>query len=211
MRHSSAQKNLARKPAAACGAILIAFALLATTGSVASQHTPGGTSSIVVNQSESLLFCTSQNATTDSINGSIPMPLNSGIFNTAGLSEHGLSGTTMTSGLGAITLSNNSTLDLGAGASVSMFAESNAQTWTGTLSTAGLTGTEPSQMALYSDSGTAFLGSAGYASDLDGEVVAAPEPTSWLAAALAFGALAFTQRRRMRKALHIGHSFALKD
>jgi MYXO-CTERM domain-containing protein len=153
------------------------------------------------------------------------MTLNGGTLNTAGLSEHGLSGATVTPGIGAITLLSNSIIDLGDGASVIAFANSSAQTWTGTISVynwsgtlgaangidqvyfgsdaTGLTATQLGQIAFYSDSGTTFLGTASYASDLDGEVIPVPEPSSWFAAALAFGALGFTQRRRLRKACHL--------
>jgi hypothetical protein len=123
--------------------------------------------------------------------------------------------------MGAVTLSSNSVIDLGGGASVIAFANSSAQTWTGTLSiynwsgtpgagngtdqlyfgtdATGLTAEQLGQIAFYSDSGTTFLGWAGYANDLDGEVAPVPEPSTWFATALALGALGFTQRRRMWK------------
>jgi autotransporter-associated beta strand protein len=181
----------------------------------------GGTSSIVVNHGGTLLFNASGSPTTDRINDSSTMTLNGGTLNTAGLSEHGLSGATVTPGIGAVTLLGNSIIDLGNGASVIAFANSSAQTWTGTIRIynwsgipgagngadqlyfgsdgTGLTATQLGQIAFYSDSGTTFLGTAGYATDLDGEVVPVPEPSSWVATALALGALGFTQRRRMRK------------
>jgi hypothetical protein len=62
------------------------------------------------------------------------MTLNGGTFNTSGLSEHELSGATVTPGIGALTLSSSSIIDLGSGASILAFANSSAQTWTGTLS-----------------------------------------------------------------------------
>ena len=148
------------------------------------------------------------------------MTLNGGTFDTGGLSEHGLAGTTVTPGMGAVTLSSNSIIDFGGGASVIAFADSSTQTWTGTLSiynwsgavggngtdqlyfgtdATGLTATQLGQIAFYSDSGTTFLGTAGYANDLDGELAPVPEPSTWFAAALAFGGLGFTQLRRMRK------------
>jgi MYXO-CTERM domain-containing protein len=65
----------------------------------------------------------------------------------------------------------------------------------------GLTATQLSQIAFYSDSGTTFLGIGGYGLGLDGELVPVPEPGTWFAAALALGALAFTQRRRYQKFL----------
>jgi MYXO-CTERM domain-containing protein len=64
-----------------------------------------------------------------------------------------------------------------------------------------LTAMQLSQIAFYSDSGTTFLGTAGYASGMDGEIVPVSEPSTWFAAALAFAGLGFMQRRRMQKFL----------
>jgi type VI secretion system secreted protein VgrG len=193
------------------------------TLSAAAPGALGGTSSIVVNLGGTVLFSASGSPTTDRINDNSTMTLNGGTFNTGGLSEHGLAGTTVTPGMGAVTLLSNSIIDLGGGASVIAFASSSAQTWTGTISiynwsgipgagdgtdqlyfgtdATGLTAEQLGQIAFYSDSGTTFVGWAGYASDLDGEVVPVPEPSTWFATALALGALGFTQLRRMRKAL----------
>ncbi|MEY2584840.1 MAG: type secretion system secreted protein VgrG [Verrucomicrobiota bacterium] len=192
------------------------------TLSAAAPGALGGTSSIVVNLGGTLLFSASGSPTTDRINDNSTMTLNGGTFNTAGLSEHGLSGATVTPGMGAVTLSSNSVIDLGAGASVIAFANSSAQTWTGTLSiynwsgtpgagngtdqlyfgtdATGLTAEQLGQITFYSDSGSTFVGWADYANDLDGEVVPVPEPSTWFATALAFSALGFTQLRRMWKA-----------
>ena len=192
------------------------------TLSAAAPGALGGTSSIVVNQGGTLLFTASGIPTTDRINNSSTMTLNGGTFNTGGFSERGLAGATVTPGMGTVTLLSNSVIDLGGGASVIAFSNSSAQAWTGTLSiynwsgtpgggngtdqlffgtdATGLTTAQLGQIAFYSDSGTTFLGWAGYANDLDGEVVPVPEATTWLGAALAFGALGFTQRRRMWKA-----------
>ena len=145
------------------------------------------------------------------------MTLNGGTFNTAGLSEHELSGVTVTPGIGALTLSSNSIIDLGAGASILAFANSSAQTWSGTLSiynwsgnplvgkgtdqlyfgtdSTGLTATQLTQIAFYSDSGTNFLGSAGFMSGLDGEI--GPVPATWFGAALGAGAIAWFRRHRL--------------
>jgi autotransporter-associated beta strand protein len=181
----------------------------------------GGTSSIVVNAGGTLLLSQSASATNDRINNSSTMTLNGGTFNTGGLSEHELSGVTVTPGIGALTLSSNSIIDLGAGASILAFANSSAQTWTATLSiynwsgtpvtghgtdqlyfgtdSTGLTADQLIQIAFYSDSGTTFLGTAGFASGMDGELVPVSESSTWLAGALAFCGLGFTQRRRMGK------------
>jgi autotransporter-associated beta strand protein len=183
----------------------------------------GGTSSIVVNAGGTLLLSQSGSPTTNRINNSSTMTLNGGTFNTGGLSEHNLSGATVTPGIAALTLSSNSVIDLGAGASILAFAGSSAQTWIATLSiynwsgtlatghgtdqlyfgtdSTGLTAMQLSQIAFYSDSGTTFLGTARYASGMDGEIVPVSEPSTWFAAALAFGGLGFMQRRRMKKFL----------
>jgi len=180
-----------------------------------------GTTSIVVNATGTLLLSQSGSPTTDRINDSSTMTLNGGTFNTAGLSEHNLSGATVTPGIGALTLSSSSIIDLAAGASILAFANSSAQTWTGTLSiynwsgtpvtgngtdqlyfgtdATGLTATQLSQIAFYSDSGTTFLGIGGYALDMDGELGPVPEPATWFVGALAFGGLGFMERRRIRK------------
>jgi autotransporter-associated beta strand protein len=179
----------------------------------------GGTSSIVVNAGGTLLLSQSGSATNDRINNSSTMTLNGGTFNTGGLSEHELSGVTVTPGIGALTLLSNSIIDLGAGASIIAFANSSAQTWTGMLriynwsgtpvaghgidqlyfgtDSTGLTTAQLSQIAFYSDSGTTFLGPAGFAIGMDGEIVPVSEPSTWFAAVLAFGGLGFAQRRRM--------------
>jgi autotransporter-associated beta strand protein len=191
----------------------------------------GGTSSIVVNASGSLLLSQTGSPTTDRINNNSTMTLNGGTFNTGGLSEHNLSGITVTPGIGALTLLSNSTIDLGGGASVLAFANSSAQTWIATLSiynwsgtpvaghgidqvyfgtdSTGLTATQLSEIAFYSDSGATFLGTGGYTIGMDGEIVPVSEPGTWLAAALAFGGVGFTQRRRMRKFLATEKAFGV--
>ena len=183
----------------------------------------GGTSSILVNAGGTLLLSQPGSATNNRINNSSPMTLNGGTFNTAGLSEHQLSGVTVTPGIGALTLSSNSTIDLGAGASILAFANSSAQTWSGTLSiynwsgapevgkgtdqlyfgtdSTGLTAQQLSQIAFYSDSGTTFLGSAGFVSALDGEMTPVSESATWFASALLAGATAWSQRRRFARIL----------
>jgi len=183
----------------------------------------GGTSSIVVNAGGTLLLSQSGSATTDRINNSSTMTLNGGTFNTAGLSEHELSGVTVMPGIGALTLSTNSIIDLGAGASILAFANSSAQTWSGTLSiynwsgtpvvgkgtdqlyfgtdSTGLTAMQLSQIAFYSDSGTTFLGSADFVIGLDGEIGPVPETATWFAAALGASAMAWSQRCRFPRIL----------
>ena len=182
----------------------------------------GATSGIVINSGGTLLLSQSGSATTDRINNSSTMTLNGGTFNTGGLSEHNLSGSMVTPGIGAVTLLSNSTIDMGNGASVLAFANSSAQAWTGTLTilnwsgtpflgggtdqlffgtdTLGLTATQLAHIAFYSDSGDTYLGTAAYTGE-NGELTAVPEPGTWLAGALVFGSIGFTQRRQMRKLL----------
>jgi len=190
----------------------------------------GATSNIVVNAGGTLLLSQSGSATNDRINNSSTMTLNGGTFNTGGLSEHELSGVAVTPGIGALTLSSSSIIDLGAGASVLAFANSSAQAWVGSLSiynwsgtpvaghgvdqlyfgtdSTGLTADQLGQIAFYSDAGITLLGPAGYTIGMDGEIAPVCEPGTFLAAALGFSGLGFTQRgwwlrklRRLRKQL----------
>jgi type VI secretion system secreted protein VgrG len=183
----------------------------------------GGTSSIVINAGGTLLLSQAGAATIDRINDNSAMTLNGGTFNTSGFSEHNLSGATVTAGIGALTLSSDSTIDLGGGASILAFAASGMQTWIATLSiynwsgtpvtgngsdqlffgtdSTGLTAAQLSQIAFYSDSGNTFLGTAAFTSGMNGEVGPIPEPGTWIAAALVCAALGFMQRQRLRKFL----------
>jgi autotransporter-associated beta strand protein len=143
--------------------------------------------------------------------------LSGGTLKLNGVSE----GTTAPTGagVGAVTLSSNSIIDL-ANTSVLHFADSSGQTWNGTLSIynysgvpytgngseqllfgsngSGLTQAQLNSISFYSGAGTGFLGTGGFAPDLDGEVVPVPEPSTWIGAALALAALGFTQRKRLR-------------
>src|SRR5256714_2873325 len=128
--------------------------------------------------------------------------------------------------MGALTLQSSSIIDLSNGASIIAFANSalQAANWSGTLSiynwtgntitgngtdqlyfgtnATGLTPTQLLQISFYSDSGSTFLGFGSWGTDLDGEVVplaAVPEPGTWIGAALALGAIAFTQRNRLSR------------
>ena len=78
----------------------------------------GGTTNIVVNNTGTLLTTTA-----DQINHAATMTLNGGTFNTNGTNQT----------LGALTLQSSSIINLGSGSSVLAFANSSAQTWTGTL------------------------------------------------------------------------------
>jgi autotransporter-associated beta strand protein len=181
----------------------------------------GTTSSIVVNSGGTLLLSQSGSATTDRINDNSTLALDGGTFNTGGLSERNLAGGVVTPGIGAVTLLSSSIIDMGNGASVLAFANSSAQVWTGTLTilnwsgtaltgggtdqlffgtdSSGLTDTQLAQIAFYSDAGDTFLGTARYVGE--GGEIAVPEASTWVAGLLAFGVLAFTQRRSLLKLL----------
>ena len=124
-------------------------------------------------------------------------------------------------GIGALTLSSNSTIDFAPGEAILAYGDSNSRTWTGLLKPNSWSGTfdtrdgadqlyfgtnssslapQPNQITFYSDSGTTYLDSAAYAG-MDGELAPVPEPATWFAGSLAFGGLAFSQRRRLLKFL----------
>jgi hypothetical protein len=131
-------------------------------------------------------------------------------------------GSTATAGVGALTLGSTSVIDLSS-TSLLHFAASGGKTWTGTLAiwnwsgtlvtgggaeqllfgnnttTASLTQAQLNSISFYSGSGTGFLGTGAWATIGDGEVVPVPEPSTWIGAALALGAIGFTQRRRIHR------------
>ena len=176
----------------------------------------GGTTGITINSGGTLLLTQSGGtASTDRINNSATMTLNGGTFNTGGLSEHGASNNT--AGIGALTLQASSIINMGSGSSIIAFADSHLASWTGTLKiynwsgtqsgggtdqlyfgsdATGLTAGQLSEINIYSDSGTTLLGVATILAD--GEIVPVPEPSTYLAAALAVLATFYFQRRRIR-------------
>ena len=126
-----------------------------------------------------------------------------------------------TIGLGALTLNSSSIIDL-TSTSVLHFADSSANSWTGTLSiydwtgsttgggaeqilfgqtVTGLNAGQLGQIQFYSDAGNTALGS-GALILADGEIipnlVAVPEASTWLAGGLAILGVIFSQRRRLR-------------
>jgi autotransporter-associated beta strand protein len=174
----------------------------------------GGTSGITVNSGGTLLLSGSSGVT-DRINNSATMNLNGGTFNTGGLSENG------SVGIGALTLSNNSTIDLGTGTSVINFANSSAATWvsgktltildwSGSTSGGGtdqlIFGSDSSGLSSGQIAQVIFQDPAGFSSGnygamilMSGELVpvAIPEPGTWLACGLALSVLLYTQRRKL--------------
>jgi autotransporter-associated beta strand protein len=182
----------------------------------------GGTSDITVNAGGTLLLSTP--GLTDRIADAATMTLNGGTFATGGASEHGAANND--AGVGALTLQSSSIIDLGSGASILALANSSllAASWNGTLSiynwsgtmvtgngtdqlyfgnnALGLTASQLAQISFYSDNGSTFLGIGSWGLDLDGEVVPVvpvPEPSTWIGAGLALAAMAWTQRRRLRR------------
>ena len=144
--------------------------------------------------------------------------LSGGTLKLNGVSE----GTTLAAGngLGALTLSANSIIDL-TGTSVLHFADSSGQTWSGgTLSIwnysgipftgngseqllfgsngSGLTQGQLDSISFYSGAGTGFLGTGGFAPGMDGEVVPVPEPGTWMGGALALAAIGLMRRSKLR-------------
>src|SRR5213079_812282 len=126
-------------------------------------------------------------------------------------------------GLSALTLSATSVINMGASNSILAFANSSAQTWTGTLSiynwtgtpvtgngtdqlyfgndSTGLTTAQLGEINIYSDNGTSFLGAATILAD--GEIVPVPEPATWFAGSLAVVGVGgvWLQRIRRRRVL----------
>jgi autotransporter-associated beta strand protein len=156
----------------------------------------------------------------DQIFDSTPMKLNGGTFNTGGLSEHGA--TNNTAGIGALTLQSTSVIDMASGNSIVAFANSSGATWasgqilkiydwSGTPNTgggtdqlyfgnssSGLTSTQLSQVQFYSDAGNTLFGGGSAILLSTGEMVPVPEPSTWVAAALSLGAIAYASRKRLR-------------
>ena len=187
-----------------------------------------GTSGIVLSSGGTLLLTSSSGVSTNRINNNATLTLAGGTFNTGGFSEGTVSGTTPTQGIGALTLTASSTLDLGNGASNVTFANSSAGAWTsGTVlsiydwtgntagggtdkvffgnDATGLTGAQLSQVAFYSDAGSTLLGNAQILSD--GEIVPVPEPATVLGGILLVGAAFYRglRRRSTREANLVAH------
>lgn len=177
-----------------------------------------GTSGITVNAGGTLIF---NGVTTDRIKNDAPITLSGGTLNTGGLSEY--TAGSVLPGMGALTLTSASAIDLGTGASIIAFADSSGiwagalkiLNWSGSSSgngidqiyfgtnTSGLTPTQLSQISFYSDAtGTNFLGFGSWAQDGDGEIVPLapiPEPATWIGGMLTLAAIGFRQRRRFKR------------
>lgn len=156
----------------------------------------------------------------DQIVNTAKVGLSGGTLALNGFSE----GTNSTAGVGALTLSANSIIDL-AGSDVLHFSASGSATWSGMLSiynwngtastgsaeqllfgtndsSTSLTQTQLNMINFYSDSGMTLLGSAMFAGLGDGQIVPVPEPSSWAAAALAAAVIGYSfsiNRQSIRK------------
>ena len=132
-----------------------------------------------------------------------------GSFNADGLSET----------VGLLTLSATSVIDMGAGASLLHFSDSNLATWTGTLSIwnwsglpvsgggtdriffgdgtgTGLTASQLLQVSFYSDAGsTLFSSPTGFVGS-SGEIVPVPEPSSVATVLGLLGLVGWRERRK---------------
>lgn len=187
----------------------------ATGGTGAGNGQLASTGKIIVKTGGTLLLG-GTSASTDRINNAAGIVLAGGVFNTGGLSEGSVTSGAPTAGIGALTLTANSVLDLGNGASILAFANSRAQAFNGTLSIynwtgnaagggadevffgADSTGLRLSQLngiQFYSGPGTGFLGTAGILAS--GEIVPVPEPATIFAGLLMVGAVGWNQRRRI--------------
>lgn len=172
---------------------------------------------ISINNSGSTVTWEQNNQVADST----PVTLNGGKIN---MNNGHQEGTTTAVGIGALTLSSSSVIDL-SGTNTLHFADSHSQAWSGTLSiwnwngtpivgggleqllfgsgNTALTQSQLNEISFYSDSGSTFLGTAMFATvnGLNGEIVPVPEPSTWIAGTLAVLALAYSQRRRFARGL----------
>ena len=174
----------------------------------------GSTSAVTVNTGGTLLLSGSG----DRVNDSAAITLSGGTFNTGGLSET----------VGTLTLSDDSIIDFGGGASTLSFANSSGITWaTGkTLSiwnwsgtpvdgggtdqlrfaSNGLTTTQLGQINFYSGAGTGLLTGV-FGNDFVGgvgEVVPVPEPSGVATVMGLLGLVGWRERRKVRAARAAG-------
>jgi len=188
----------------------------------------GSTSSVTVNSSGTLLLTGSGNL--DRVNNSAGINLNGGTFARTGTASEGTgakivngipTGGSNSVGLGALTLSANSTLDFGSSGvgtlvftsftpnghtlNILNYINSNANVAT---NTSGVDGTD--DRLIFNQDESSNLGSFSFGGvsaveiALGGgfwEITAVPEPSTWVAGALALVGLLTTQRRRITRLL----------
>ncbi len=179
------------------------------------------TSSVTVNTSGTLLL----SSTTTVRAGGGMINDTAGVTLAGGTIRAGVNGINET--VGALTLSNSSVIDFGTltGTNNLRFGDSTGL-WTagttlsiinytgntdhlffGTVTGAGVDTGQLGQINFYSDSSLdSFLGTGIYLPD--GEVAPVPEPSTWIGGVLAVAAVAFTQRRRLRKVIAIRTRFS---
>ena len=177
----------------------------------------GSTSGVTMNSGGTLLL-SGVSTVTDRINNAAPITLSGGTLNTGGLSEG--AATAAGAGIGALTLTANSTIDFATGNSILHFAGLGAHVpaagpdlaivnWSGLVSGGGtdrllFTGSASDFTTRYDQTDVSFNGAQGYNFvQYTGfyEVTAVPEPSTYAAGVLAFAALGFSQRRRVAEAL----------
>ena len=199
------------------GTTSVSAGTLTVSGAGANQAL-GGTTQITVSGTGTLLQTTS-----NEIKDNADMTLSGGTYRLNGGVSEGTGGPAGVPGLGSLTLTSNSIIDL-SGTDLLHFANSSTivdptNIWTGTLSIwnwSGIPvsgggseqllfgtdqlGLSPAQLAMiqfYSGPGTgAFTPGAVILST--GEIVPVPEPSTWIGASMALAAIGFTQRRRLR-------------
>ena len=161
------------------------------------------TTNVTVNTGGTLLL----SGTGNQINNAATVTLAGGTIQTNGASS-------INETVGALTLSSTSTIDFGtlAGGNTLSFGDSSAAPWSGTLnvwnwtsgtdhlffgsSSSGLTGTQLTQINLYSDSGSTFLSNGGIsASGEISAISAVPEPSSVFVAASLLALIGWRERR----------------
>jgi len=175
--------------------------------------------SILVNSGGTLLL-TGTNTSTDRIDVAAAITLAGGTFNTGGLSERGGTPAAPTAGVGALTLTANSTIDFGAGSSSILEfagigthmpligADLMITNWDGMPITGNGTerllfaGTSSSFTTQYAQTDVFFDGLQGYAAvqfsgyyEITG-LAPVPEPATWISGALVVGLIGWTQLRK---------------
>ncbi len=165
----------------------------------------GGTSGVIINTGGALLL----SGAGDRVNDAAGITLAGGTLRTGGLAET----------VGALTLSANSIIDMGTGASILHFADSHLESWTGTLSVwnwsgnpaggggtdqlffggnnAGLRIDQLNQISFFSGPGTGFLGTGSILGS--GEITPVPEPAGVFFAISMLGLAGWREHRWARR------------
>lgn len=167
----------------------------------------GGTSDVAIDPTATL-----QLGADDEINNAAAMSLDGGTFNTGGFDE----GAPSVAGVGILSMTASSIIDLDGGSSILAFADSSSASWAGTLSvynwsgnidvgggidqlyfdasSSGLSSGQLGQIVFYSDAGVTPLGFFNQILSTGEVVPSTPEPASL--ALLGCGGLMMLRRRR---------------